>query len=270
MARLRTIKPGFFQNETLAELTMATRLLFIGLWTIADRRGILEDRPKRIKAQLFPYEDFDVDAALNELADGGFITRYVVDGVAAIHICKFAQHQTPHKHETANDLPEPDEHKTSTVHASDKHDTSTVHASPVFGSGNLEQGSGDLGVESLSPDGDEPEPAKPVPMYSPEFEAFWREYPTGHGSKKVAYGHWRKLKPDERARLPDALAAWNDCERWRSGYVKSAELWIRDRLWDQPPPPPKPRTVNGDHRGPKGPDFAARVREMEAQERALQ
>ena len=52
MARARNIKPGFFDNETLGELPALTRLLFIGLWCLADREGRLQDRPKRIKKEL--------------------------------------------------------------------------------------------------------------------------------------------------------------------------------------------------------------------------
>ena len=45
MARARNIKPGFFKNELLVGLPYEYRLLFIGLWTIADRDGRFEDRP---------------------------------------------------------------------------------------------------------------------------------------------------------------------------------------------------------------------------------
>ena len=40
MARIRTIKPQFFLNEQLAMLGFADRLLFIGLWTQADKAGL--------------------------------------------------------------------------------------------------------------------------------------------------------------------------------------------------------------------------------------
>ena len=76
MARIRTIKPEFFKNEQLAELPAMSRLLFIGLWTLADRAGRLEDRPKRIKADVFPYDNMDVEKALNDLQSKGFIIRY--------------------------------------------------------------------------------------------------------------------------------------------------------------------------------------------------
>jgi len=43
--RSRNIKPGFFMNELLPEIELLGRLLFIGLWLLADREGRLEDRP---------------------------------------------------------------------------------------------------------------------------------------------------------------------------------------------------------------------------------
>ena len=68
MARIRTIKPDFFTNEQVAALPYEWRLLFVGVWTQADREGRLEDRPMRLKAALFPYDSIDVDAGLTQLA----------------------------------------------------------------------------------------------------------------------------------------------------------------------------------------------------------
>lgn len=93
MGRTRSIRPGFFLNEKLAEVEPLGRLLFAGLWTIADRRGRLEDRPRRIKAELLPYDDCDVDNLLNELSTGGFIHRYIVNGERYIEIVNFEKHQ---------------------------------------------------------------------------------------------------------------------------------------------------------------------------------
>ena len=95
MARSRNIKPGFFTNDKLAELPALTRLLFIGLWTIADRDGRVEDRPKKIKAECLPYDSIDADDALNELASAGFLERYTVEGVAVIQVVNWSKHQNP-------------------------------------------------------------------------------------------------------------------------------------------------------------------------------
>jgi hypothetical protein len=108
MARSRNIKPAFFQNEELAECPFETRLLFIGLWTIADREGRLEDRPKRIRAQLFPFDVIDVDPLLSDLASRGFIRRYMASGVGVVSIPTFVKHQNPHKNEVASTLPAED------------------------------------------------------------------------------------------------------------------------------------------------------------------
>ena len=115
MARARNIKPSFFLNDQLAELDPLARLLFIGLWCLADREGRLEDRPRRIKAEVLPYDDCDVDAFLTDLHRAGFIIRYEVAGERYIQVVNFTKHQNPHVKEAKSTIPPPDEHRASTV-----------------------------------------------------------------------------------------------------------------------------------------------------------
>lgn len=111
--RTRYLKPGFFENEELAALPAATRLLFAGLWLIADKKGRLRDRPARIKGELFPYDATNVDQGLKRLAEFSFIRRYEVDGQKLIWIPTFLQHQRPHPHEIESVLPpHPDDRDT--------------------------------------------------------------------------------------------------------------------------------------------------------------
>jgi len=105
VARARNIKPGFFLNDLLAEIEPLGRLLFAGLWTIADREGRLEDRPKKIKAAVLPYDDCDVDHLLNELSKRDFIIRYEVNGEKYIQIVKWEKHQNPHYKEVKSEIP---------------------------------------------------------------------------------------------------------------------------------------------------------------------
>lgn len=130
MARMRAIKPGFFTNDALAEIEPLGRLLFAGLWTIADRQGRLEDRPRKIKAELLPYDDCDADALLDALAARGFIVRYRVDGTRLIQVCNWDKHQQPHVNERESDWPapvaEPEQHPTSTVQAPEINGASTM------------------------------------------------------------------------------------------------------------------------------------------------
>lgn len=115
--RARNIKPGFFANEELAECSVAARLLFIGLWCMADREGRLEDRPKRIAKELFGYEQIDVPALLAELESKQFISRYCGQStsdqgtkeVNCIQVNNFGKHQSPHRNEAESVLSSMDE-----------------------------------------------------------------------------------------------------------------------------------------------------------------
>lgn len=108
MARARNIKPGLYKNEDLAECSIWARYLFPGLSTIADREGRLEDRPKRIKAELLPFDSQDVEPLLKELCARGFIERYEVGGHRYIEIRTFTRHQSPHYSEKPSVIPPPD------------------------------------------------------------------------------------------------------------------------------------------------------------------
>ncbi len=123
MARSRNIKPGFFMNDKLAEVEPLGRILFAGLWCVADRKGRLEDRPKRIKAEILPYDNCNADDLLNQLANKGFIIRYRVDGKDYIQVINFTKHQNPHMNERDSEIPAPEYSHTSTIQAPCQHHT---------------------------------------------------------------------------------------------------------------------------------------------------
>src|SRR3989304_3090656 len=149
MARTRSLKPGFFLSERVASVPFEWRLLFAGLWTQADREGRLEDRPMRLKACLFPYDDLDIDQGLSSLVNVGLIQRYDRDGRRVIAIPSWSQHQQPHIREPHSELPAPG---ASTGPAPGSHRTSTGLAS----------GQHRAGPSSTDPDPDpHPDPAPP-------------------------------------------------------------------------------------------------------------
>lgn len=107
MVRSRNIKPGFFKNELLAEMPAETRLLFMGLWCLADREGRFEDRPKKIKMELFPCDSFSIEDSLALLSEGGFLLRYEVLGKRYAQVVNFTKHQMPHHKEVPSVIPAP-------------------------------------------------------------------------------------------------------------------------------------------------------------------
>lgn len=83
MARIRSIKPEFWTSAQVLECSPNARLLFIGLWTFCDDAGRHVDKPKQVKAEVYPADDLtivDIEAMLDELDRVGLIQRYTVDG----------------------------------------------------------------------------------------------------------------------------------------------------------------------------------------------
>jgi len=113
--RARNLKPGFFKNDELAECDPLARILFQGLWCMADRTGRLELRPKRLKAEILPYDNADILKLLNQLIAKGFVVAYRYGNEFFLSIPTFTQHQNPHIKEAESTIPAPDESDTCTV-----------------------------------------------------------------------------------------------------------------------------------------------------------
>lgn len=109
--RARNLKPGFFKNEDLATIHPLGRILFAGLWCMADRKGRLEDRPQRIKVEILPYDNCDIEELLTSLHQKNFINRYLNGECKYIEILNFSKHQTPHWQERDSNIPSPDSPK---------------------------------------------------------------------------------------------------------------------------------------------------------------
>ena len=57
MARIRTIKPEFWEDEKLVMLPLGCRLFFIGTWNFADDLGVLRYNPVLLKSRIFPLDE---------------------------------------------------------------------------------------------------------------------------------------------------------------------------------------------------------------------
>jgi hypothetical protein len=109
MARIRTIKPGFFRSEDVSALPMRARLTWIGLWTQCDDQGRTKDNPKLIKADVWPLDPVtltEIEEDLITLADHGRIVRYEVDGRRYLEITNWSDHQSINR-PTPSKIPAP-------------------------------------------------------------------------------------------------------------------------------------------------------------------
>lgn len=254
MARARNIKPGFFRNEILAELPPITRLLFAGLWTIADKAGRMEDRPKRIKADVLPYDDGDVDAMLDQLASAGFIARYNTGDARYIEVLNFGKHQNPHVKEQESTIPAPPnsaQHSTSTVQEPDKPDASfplTDSLNPLTDSPIPQS---DAPGKPVQEDGDGPEPT----IHDQRFESFWLAYPRKTG-KEAARKWWMGKKPSAafHAKILTAIDDQKVSVQWLKDdgqYIPNPATWLNQGRWDDELPKSNGLTIHaGGRSGP--------------------
>lgn len=110
MARARNIKPGFFESEDPAKVGYPQRLLWIALWTLADREGRLEYRPARIKKYAFGFDTAtvgEVGSWVRDLHNAGLIVLYPVGSVEVIQCVHFLKHQKPHHKDPPSEFPPP-------------------------------------------------------------------------------------------------------------------------------------------------------------------
>ena|GEM_PF-1767773 len=98
MARIRTIKPGFWTDEKLAEVPRTTRLTFAGLFsTCADDLGRFKANPRVVRGMVYPLDDTvtaaEIQAELEQLVKIGVVELYTVNGEMYGRILKWAKHQ---------------------------------------------------------------------------------------------------------------------------------------------------------------------------------
>ena len=129
--RIRTIKPEFWESESLGRVSREARLLFIGLFSCCDDSGRTRAASRLLASRLFPY-DLDainkIDGWLQELSTEGCIRVYRVDGETYLDIPKWLSHQKIDR-PSESKLPKFDE-------------SSRVLAKCSLGTGNREQGTG--------------------------------------------------------------------------------------------------------------------------------
>lgn len=112
MARIRSLKPEFWSDEKLAKrVSRDARMLYLGLWNLADEHGRVRGSLHYLKSQVFMYDDDltndDVGRLVAELVAAERVQRYVVDDETYLHLPKLSKHQRlePSKAESRHPKP---------------------------------------------------------------------------------------------------------------------------------------------------------------------
>ncbi len=210
---MRTIKPEFWVDDKVVELSLLAKLLYIGLWNFADDDGYLEASPRRIKRQIFPDNDYDVPGAIEELLSFGMVQECTSDQGELLHIVHFKSHQKP------------------------QHPTATKYTNIQVASRNPHEGSGALmnphPVEESSGGESRTAPVARERVTEADFDKAWSHWPKKTERKKS----FEKFKAVARQRGTDILTA--DIQRFGDAYARTTDkrfvpalvVWLNGERW---------------------------------------
>lgn len=218
--RIRSLKPGFFKNEELCGLSAWHRICYAGLWCCADKEGRLEDRPKRLKAEIFPYDDLDMNSLLWDLMHAGFIVRYTAPNLQPLlWIPSWGSHQFPRSDEAESKYPP---FTSGTERAGGPHVSTYPAFRPIetdpslvrdvsasqkqIGSGVLDLGSGDW------EHGTSAAPSAPSVCRAQDLIDLW------NATTKPPLPRCRELTDDRRRKIRSRIAKRPDLGQWREAF----------------------------------------------------
>ncbi|MEI3845346.1 MULTISPECIES: hypothetical protein [unclassified Microbacterium] len=245
MARIRTIKPEFWDSPGTAQASLRARLFFIAMWNWADDWGIGTANPKQLIGFAFPNDD-DVTVAdfprlRTEVAECYGVQWYEVEGRPYYCIPSWDNHQKNERRASRRN-PTPDQGipvDTETRGSS----VQTRGGSPV---GTGEQGNRGTGeqIHAHPPDARASAPKIASKQVDELFDSFWSVWPLKKGKQPARKAFEKAIKSG--ASLEQILAGVENYKReigpspdWSK--VKYPQGWLNDARWeDETAPVVKP------------------------------
>lgn len=272
MPRIRTIKPEFWSSpDTAACKDPWARLLFIGMWNVADDCGRGIANPKSLAGDVFPNDEWIGPPEIRRMLGGirrafgvkfykiGERPYYAIpswDGHQKIDKRSGSKHPGPEEGveydpdpEDGSDQPIPDLPDVSAESSGGSAEDAPSPRSDS-GAGSRNRGTGEQGKTDLAI-------AAALAVTEPDlFDEFWANYP-----RKDNKAQARKAWPKACKRLPAErlvkaaeywAGLWNAAGKDRE-HIPHASTWLNNDRWnDEPPARPRaaPRVSTTD-------DFAA-------------
>lgn len=210
---------GLYDAECKEKLPI--RIGFIGLWCAADREGRFKWEPRRLGAQILPYDDVDFSRVLDALVTRGFIVKYQINALTYGAIPSWKKHQIINNRERESEIPNFAED--NVLHDDLTRDPRVTHASKAEGKGMERNGCIDH-----------------ADLQSAEIEPIYQAYPRKIGkgaalkaiSKALDRGHSQQLLVERAQAYAAATATWPAEDRQ---FIPHPATWFsQDRFLDDP------------------------------------
>lgn len=219
MARIRSIHPGLFTDESYMALSLAGKAVWPGVWTEADDHGVIEWKPLTLKARLAPADPVDMAELLAEFVAKGLLLRFTEDGRQYAVIKGFIKWQRPK--EPRYRFPFPQAAKLFAENFS--------NASPISPQREEEGGRREEGSEANASGADAPDPVKA--LFDDGVKLLTENGCQPKNARSII-GKWRSEQGDEATHASIKAA--------RAEGVTEPIAWITQRFagkpresWDQ-------------------------------------
>jgi hypothetical protein len=232
MARIRTIKPEFWESPDTAAASPWARLLYIAMWNWADDYGVGKWTERELLAFAFPNDHCvtveDFPSLVKEVADCFGTVFYINRGRRYYAIPAWDKHQKTErraqgKYPTPNDVDSTPDQAFSSV-AESVGSSEVVLGSSGPGKGTGEQGNREQGT------GEQPAPSALEVLFDDAYSHWPKKTERKQSLAKFKIAA-RKIQPDLLAqhvkRFGDAYAATTE-----RNFVPALSVWLGNERWN--------------------------------------
>ena len=220
--KIRGIKPEFWTDEKVVEVSAYARLLFLGLWNMACDNGHVKDSPRRIKMTILPGDDVSVKALIDELEaidlihrDAGFI---IIDALS--------KHQKIDRRFWL--CCDREGCEKPTIHAQDTAGARRVHVVSTPRPRGAHGGDGDG-------DGDGDKRSRPTTdVIGPEFEIWYQTYPRHEAKAPALKAYKTARKTTASSILLDAITRQKPrltADASGPKFIPLPATWLNGQRW---------------------------------------
>jgi hypothetical protein len=222
----------------MVRLSPFARLLYIGMWnfTLCDHGHVADDAMK-LKLQILPMDNIDIDALLEEIMAQGRVVRVADgDGRTYLLVKRFEDHQKidPRWKTRCPACAQVDSLAPVETPVSLGELPETPEVSPTL----------PLGREGMGRDGKNTSssPAKP----SMEFETFWAAYPRKVGKQAAMKSYAKALKLTTPEQILDGIKTLRDETAGKeSQFIPHPSSWLNAGRWEDEAPKQQQAVIDG-------------------------
>ncbi len=229
MARIRALKPEFWTDANVVQLTPYARLLFMGCWNFAlCEQGHLADSPAELKMKVLPADPVNAEELVDELVKYDRIVRgTTATGRPYLWIRKLSEHQKSDSRWTtrcfvcSEDSPEPTEEPANSPILTETHPS-------------LDESGDDSPQCSKGREGTKtPSAANAAAL----FAEFWSVYPRKVGKQDAEKVFHRQRKKHGHERILDGASRYaTSAGLPEPQFIPHPSTWLARGGWDDEMP----------------------------------